>query len=53
MKEVLKMENNRQKYIYERTLTIKDRLKVLKENLELISSDIEFIEEISKHEENK
>jgi hypothetical protein len=47
------MENNRQKYTYERILTMKDRVKLLKENLELISSDIEFIEEISKQEENK
>lgn len=46
------MENNTQKYILERLLTIKDRLNILKENLELISSDIEFIEELSKPEKN-
>ena len=46
------MENNTQKYICERLLTIKDRLNILKENLELISLDIEFIEELSKPGKN-
>jgi hypothetical protein len=44
------MENNNQKYIYERILTIKDRLKNIDETMELVYSDIEFIEEISKPE---
>jgi hypothetical protein len=47
------MENNNKKYIYERALTLKDRLNGIKEFLDLISSDIEFIEEISKPEEKK
>jgi hypothetical protein len=40
------MENNNQKYIYERILTIKDRLKNIDETMELVYSDIKFIEEL-------
>jgi hypothetical protein len=47
------MKNEKQKYIYERILTIKDRLKTLYETMELIHSDIKFIEEISKSEKSK
>jgi hypothetical protein len=44
------MKNENQKYIYERILTIKDRLKNIDETMELVYSDIKFIEEISKPE---
>jgi hypothetical protein len=46
------MENENQKYIYERILAIKDRLKNIDETMELVYSDIKFIEELLVIEQN-
>jgi hypothetical protein len=46
------MKKEKQKYIYERILTIKDRLKNIDETMELLYSDIKFIEELLVIEQN-
>jgi hypothetical protein len=44
----LEMENDKNEYIYNHVLTIKESLAIVQQSLKLISSDIKFIEKISK-----
>lgn len=42
------MKDNKDKYIYNHTLSIKESLETIKANLKWIFSDIKIIEKISK-----